>query len=311
MAVGRSNDFLGPLTAQIARRRYYTSPDGPLSSLSGRLEIADFVKTHLPEIAARAAAQPGPPTERVSQVPAMPIFMYWGTGFERAPAIVRACAAQLRRVHPDALLLDAGSVRELIDVPEPVAAATEADYPAQFSDFLRVALLERYGGIWVDATCWVPSLLRAPVGELLSAGVLFPRWTPNQISNWFVAALPGNRLISMLRAGLEIWWERRGTLPDYFLFHRIFSSLESKDSEVHRIWKAVPTMGSLPCHYLQAAMYRQYDAQEVAVLVEKAIVQKLSHKFDAQTVPEGSILARILSGRPLEERPSPEPAPGW
>jgi hypothetical protein len=298
-------DILVSLNAQIARRRYYTSPSGPLSSLAARHEVAEFIDDHFDEIAADAehATAPAPAPAQLPAAQGLPIFSYWADGFDRAPEIVRACETQLGAVHANVYALDAHSVRDLIDIPDAVAAGTEQTHPAHFSDYIRLALLERYGGIWVDATCWVPAPLTEPVTRRLGAGVLMPRWAPNQISNWFIAARPRNRVISLLRAGLTCWWRHHDRLPDYFLFHRVFAGVLNHDHEAREIWKTVPTLGSLPCHLLQTAMFRRYDEDEVRLLLGRALIQKLSWKYDADSVPPDSTLARILRGDGL---PTPE-----
>jgi hypothetical protein len=200
----------------------------------------------------------------------------------------------LRAFHPDARVLDASSVRELIGIPPRVAEVLEADHPAHFSDFVRVSLLERYGGIWVDATCWVPGPLPPAVTPLLTAGVLYPRWTTGQIGNWFIAAVPDALVIRLQRIALEMWWTSRSDLPDYFLYHRVFEALRSLIPEFRGLWAQAPFLSSAASHLLQLSMMQRWSPGVAEVVQGLSIVQKLSHKFDPADVPEGSILERLL-----------------
>ncbi len=195
----------------------------------------------------------------------------------------------MTRLHADLAtpltVLDGTSARELVEIPDAVADALEKDHPAHFSDFVRVSVLDRLGGIWVDATCWAPAPLPQAVAPLLTAGALYPRWTHRQIGNWFIAAVPSTPLIRLQRLALEAWWESGGGIPDYFLYHRIFEVLFDLVPEFHGQWDAAPTLSSAASHLLQLGMMQPWDPDALRFVAGASIVQKLSYKYDA--VPTG------------------------
>ncbi|GAA3940773.1 capsular polysaccharide synthesis protein [Pseudoclavibacter caeni] len=254
----------------------------------------DILRTGLPDAAqARAAA---------SAAPAGPVFSYWSAPDGHVPPLVRACLDRLRALHPDAVVLTPASVPDWVTLPGAVVDRLR-ERPAHYADFLRLSLLERHGGVWVDATCL---LLRSIDEGLAEAGpqpgpsLLMPRWTDREISNWFIAATPGHPLVRLLRAALELWWTEIGTLPDYFLFHRMFAGLLAEYPQAGLLWAGTPWLGSAPAHLLQMVMFRPYDSDLVAAASRLSFAQKLSHKFDADTVPPDSLLARLLAGRLFE-----------
>ena len=292
----RSDDLLERLLIQ-ARRAHdiYQSSIDPAASLAAHREVTKFVEQYSDVIRAKStnrraqlAALPAPADQ-------LPIFSYWDSPLEEAPPLVRACLAQLRAVHPEARILDRASVSELVDIP-PIVAERLAELPAHFSDYLRVSLLESYGGMWVDATCFVPRPLTESVPPLLEAGMLYLRWGGTQISNWFIAARRGNAVISLQRAALETWWEDNGTLPDYFLYHRFFEALHASEAVVKQEWKMMPKISTIPSHLMQLTMFRPYDEQELAVVLAAAFVQKLSYKYHPDSVLPGSVLERLIDG---------------
>ena len=185
-------------------------------------------------------------------------------------------------------MLDGTSARALVEIPDAVADALEKDHPAHFSDFVRVSVLDRLGGIWVDATCWAPAPLPQAVAPLLTAGALYPRWTRRQIGNWFIAAVPSTPLIRLQRLALEAWWESGGGIPDYFLYHRIFEVLFDLVPEFRGQWDAAPPLSSAASHLLQLGMMQPWDPDALRFVAGASIVQKLSYKYDA--VPAGSVL---------------------
>ncbi|GAA4369850.1 capsular polysaccharide synthesis protein [Agromyces bauzanensis] len=286
---------LDRLMRQARRAKEFYAPTiDPAASARARIEAGDFVRDHHAELRADAAGRiVDPSTPGLADEP-LPVWTYWEGPERDAPPLVRACLAQLRRVHPDARILDAAAARELVPLPRLVEGRL-ADRPAHRSDLIRVSLLERHGGIWVDATAYVPAPVTDPVAEKLRAGALYLRWGGQQISNWFIAARRGNPLIALQRAALTAWWTERDELPDYFLYHRLHEALVAEDDDARRVAKRMPRLSTIPSHLLQLAMLRPYDAELVRLILGAAMVQKLSYKYDTDAVPPESILARLLS----------------
>jgi Capsular polysaccharide synthesis protein len=286
------DDALARLVRQARRARQYYAPTiDPAASARARLEAGDFVRDHLDELRADAAGSIVDPASAGLADEPLPVWSYWDGPEAEAPRLVRACFEQLRRVHPDARILDAEAARELVPMPRVIARRLE-DRPAHRSDLIRVALLERHGGIWVDATAYVPRGLTEPVTAKLRAGALYLRWGGQQISNWFIAARRGNPLIALQRAALEAWWGERDELPDYFLYHRLHEALIAEDPDARRVARAMPRVSTIPSHLLQLAMLRPYDPDEVQLILDAAMLQKLSYKYDE--IPAGSVLERLV-----------------
>ena len=311
MSDGIPHPFNG-LDAQLRRAQRFRDTVDPVAAVAAYRRFSDFLTPRLPELRAAAglpaeagtrkhgkliAARDGARVEPSS----LNLYTFWNSPLDTAPPLVRACIAQLTRLHADLptrlTVLDGTSARELVEIPDAVADALEKDHPAHFSDFVRVSVLERYGGIWVDATCWAPAPLPDAVAPLLSAGALYPRWTRRSIGNWFIAAVPATPLIRLQRLALQAWWESGGDLPDYFLYHRIFEVLLDLVPEFRGQWTAVPTLSSAAAHVLQLGMMQPWDAAGTRLLAGASIVHKLSYKYDA--VPPGSILDRLVSGDAL------------
>ncbi len=299
---------LDGLLAQAQRTRHFRDSVDPAAAVAASVEVTEFLRDRLDGLRDAAGLPIRPGTRRDGRLRAqrdaaqvtpesLGVFTFWDAPVSQAPPLVRACLAQLRRVHPDARILDGRSARELADIPDAVARRLEAKHPAHFSDFVRVSVLERHGGIWCDATCWAPAPLEPAVAPLLGAGALYPRWAPRQIGNWFIAATPGTLLIRMQRLALEAWWTERGDLPDYFLYHRIFEALVRLVPEFRGQWEAVPALSAAAAHLLQLTMMQPWSPGLADVVLGASIVQKLSYKYDA--VPAGSMLDRLLAGGSL------------
>ncbi len=248
---------------------------------------APFGARHLARQSARQAFADRPvPTQ---------VYTYWDSPVTNAPPLVQACLNQLLRVHPDAKILNGEGVRELIDLPDRVVTLLEKDRPAHFSDYVRTKILETHGGIWVDATAWVPRPLSPEViGPMLRGGTILPRYGARLIANWFIASQPNATVISLMRRGLDLWWGTRDDLPDYFLYHRIFDVLGVMIPEFDGEWSLTPTLSTTATRWLQLAMMMPYDEKRFRHVIDSAPLQKLSYKYDR--VPPGSVLEHLLKG---------------
>lgn len=247
-----------------------------------------------PALLARRRARLATRRHRARPVPTDRVFTFWNRPIGEAPPLVQACVEQLLRVYPHARVLDGDAARDLVEIPDRVASLLEDSRPAHFTDYVRTRLLEEHGGLWIDATAWVDRDLTGMLRPRLAGGTLFPRWTRAYIANWFIASLPHTPIIALQRLALETWWEHNDDLPDYFLYHRVFEVLRAIVPEFRGQWDAVPTLSATSCSLLQMEMMAPYHPVVVDGILEISPLQKLSYKYD--TVPEGSVLERLLAG---------------
>ena len=137
------------------------------------------------------------------------IWVYWDTPL--VPVLVRATIARLRALNPDyeLTLLDQHTVRGLVDTD----ILDRSDMlPAHKSDIVRLELLDRYGGIWIDATCifsesldWVHVARQDHAADFIG---YYREEASSDLSspileNWFLCAEPGNRFYAEWLAELR------------------------------------------------------------------------------------------------------------
>ena len=84
-----------------------------------------------------------------------PIWLFWNTGLEQAPEIVRTCYQSVKKyAGRQVVLLTENNVQNYINMPDYLNEKLKSGaLPlAIYTDLMRVALLEHYGGTWMDAT---------------------------------------------------------------------------------------------------------------------------------------------------------------
>ncbi|MGX6606231.1 capsular polysaccharide synthesis protein [Micromonosporaceae bacterium Da 78-11] len=273
--------------------------DGPavldldVKSFGARRELGIFLAKHLDQIRVQAEQRLAWP---VATTLDQPIFIYWAQGFTAAPPLVRTCLAQLRATNPDASVheLTDETIGNYVDIPPDITALL-GDNKTHFSDLLRLVLLEKYGGVWVDGTCYVTEPLRPHIDRALEQGSVFAfNYHGPYISNWLLAAGPGSYAMHLWRAASFLWWELRGELIDYFLHHHIFEMLHHLDPRFRADWDAGLRLSSKPPHALQAAMLNPYETATFRAMLGGSFAHKLRYKYQPDEVTSESYLAHLI-----------------
>lgn len=223
------------------------------------------------------------------------VFVYWAQGFANAPAVTRLCLEQLQRLHSptELVVLDESLVRHYVQLPRRVFDKLGEDR-THLADLIRLELLARYGGVWVDATCFVRRPLPAWVDEARAGGFFAFERSPGSLSNWLMAADPGNYIVTMLLEAHHRYWRRFDHVVDYFMFHQLFEALYLLDARFADEWDASPRPVAKPAHALQKYMYDDYDPVRFEQLLSGSDVHKLTHKFRPHRLRPDSLLAHLV-----------------
>ena len=224
-----------------------------------------------------------------------PLFVYWDSGFSAAPDVVRFCHSELTRLHSrgGVVSLDDSLVGALAQVP-PTVATRARSAPNKYADILRLDLLSRHGGIWVDATCLAVADLRHIVPDLLPSGFFAFRREDDRVCNWFLACSPANRVVSMMREALSRFWETHTAARQYFVFHDIFEILTHLDPDFGAIWNNAPRITARDPHMLQHAMHEPHDSERLGRLLRVCFVHKLTHKYPLAVLESDSNLDQLI-----------------
>ena len=174
------------------------------------------------------------------------IWWCWLQGIENAPSIVKACFNSLKRLTGYSLVvIDNSNWREYVELPEYIVKKWEKKQisPALFSDLLRLELLIKYGGTWIDSTVLCAGFkefesLSSSSGSssspsvqefknYLEADLFLFQYTkqgsiPVSISNWFISAHSNNEVLIALRDMLYAYWKDYDCVLDYYIFHLFF-----------------------------------------------------------------------------------------
>ncbi|MDQ3889419.1 MAG: capsular polysaccharide synthesis protein, partial [Actinomycetota bacterium] len=277
-----------PRATEIDRRLL----EADVRFFAGRRRYARFVAAHLDEIRERAAAVR-------YEAPAHPprIWVYWAQGIANAPAIVRRCHEELMRYHAadEVVVLDDALVPHYVEIPGVVRRRTAHDR-TKFADVLRLELLSRYGGVWLDATCFPRRRLLDLLPELLPSGFFAFRYRDARISSWLLASEPNHPVVALTREAQYVYWEHFRRPIDYYLLHHLFESLYYLADDFRDRCRATPWRSSHPPSRFARVMLEPYERDRYKQLLEGCFVHKLTYKFPARRAKPDTLLAHLMRG---------------
>ncbi|RMB11928.1 capsular polysaccharide synthesis protein [Eilatimonas milleporae] len=219
------------------------------------------------------------------------IWMLWFQGWDRAPEIAHACAATWVHHNPgwQIKLLSAKGLNKY--APDTVAFAKRHDIGLTgLSNVVRMELLDRFGGVWADATVYCTR----PLDDWIDIGTregffAFDRPGPTRmIASWFLAARPGSYMARALRRQVANYWRGRDTADEYHWFHRQFAVLYEADADFKQIWdKCHKFSATVPHYYVPHAekLFKPVELIDRKAMEQGAsFVLKLSHKLDPEII---------------------------
>lgn len=266
--------------------------------------IQSYLEVHLQPVLERMNAAPdvGSPVEQA------PVWVCWWTGEETAPALVQKSIASIRRnagSHP-VHLITKDNVSRYLTVPAHILEKYNQGRmcTANLTDYIRFALLAKYGGLWLDATifCAQPlpdDFFRLPVftckgrtgdGKYISDY----RWT-----TFCFGGYQGNVLFRYIQAAFGLYWKEHNTIIDYLMLDHLIELGRRTVPAIGQCLDAIPE-NNMHRDDLQAAMNAARPAGDWdTILHPDTTLYKLSWRETYQeTTPEGdlTVFGKLLRG---------------
>ena len=179
----------------------------------------------------------------------------------------------------------------LITTPLAMQAISEGKMGlAHLADYLRVCLLEKYGGLWMDATLFCSDIIPEQYFEMpfftlksekrKSRYLSEFQWTTFCIGGW-----KGNVWFSFMREAFEKYWSRADYAIDYLFFDALIYIAKENIPAIRNLMDSVPE-NTPHRDDLQAAMNQDLPASMFYEIVKKdTTIYKLSwrEKYNLKT----------------------------
>lgn len=211
------------------------------------------------------------------------IWTLWLQGLPGAPFLVQRCVNSWKKHNPgwELIELDENNLGDWIDVCAIVGRGRRDVSRQALSDIVRINLLARYGGVWVDATslCCKPldHWLRDSLGDGFFA---FEQPGPDRLlASWFLVSTSNCHLTNTYRDAVNAYWRNNHfTNQHTTIGKKAVARLErwlNVDSSRTRFWFSAPVTKGLRVypyywfHYLLAEVIRR-DARSRAIWEHRA-----------------------------------------
>jgi hypothetical protein len=172
------------------------------------------------------------------------IWIYWHNGWENAPLISKLCLQSWINQNPNYLIipLDNKQLIKFIDLKNFKLQYLEDIDIVSLSDIIRIALLQQYGGVWVDSTVLCLRNIENLLVDYYEYGFFaYDSHAPHvPISSWFLYAEQKSLVVEKWMEGIINYWKNRKIKDQYFWVHILFDYLYKNNKEVAQIWKNMP-----------------------------------------------------------------------
>jgi hypothetical protein len=176
------------------------------------------------------------------------LFIYWHQGFEDAPLIVKKCLLSWKTKNPtwEIIELDFTNLHKYININYNSNIALKFPLVA-YSNLIRVFLLEKYGGVWADATTFCNISLDEWLNKNIKSGFFcFYRSTIQcELSSWFLYAEKNNYIIKILKQKSIDYWKTHDKSHTFHWFQSIFDDMLKQDKKFKNIWNETPKISAL------------------------------------------------------------------
>ena len=212
------------------------------------------------------------------------VWVCWMQGMDNAPVLVQRCFLSLKENLKDReiVLITSSNLKDYTDFPTYILEKYEKGLitHTHFSDLLRVELLCRYGGTWIDATVFC-SGGNIPSYMLNSDLFMFQNLKPGadgstlNISSWFMTSCANNKIMLAVRALLWEYWKKNNRLIDYFLLHHFIVMVGERYTDD---WNRIVQFPNSFPHILLLMLFDEYNQEKWDAVTNACPFHKLAYK---------------------------------
>lgn len=224
------------------------------------------------------------------------IWICWWQGERSAPELVKKCINSVREKNPDCnvnvITLD--NYKNYIDISKTI----EEKYisgkigQAHFSDILRVNLINKYGGLWIDATIFCSQKIPSEIFDYSFFSCKSPRLKGRYVSEyqWTTFVLGGkanNTFYSFLCDFYNSYWQKTDCAIDYLFADYTIRLAYNHIEFIRKLIDDVP-VNNLYRDDLQNMFDDEYNEDTFKQLMEdkNTYFHKLSWRMDFKEITD-------------------------
>ena len=224
------------------------------------------------------------------------IWTLWWQGEKNAPPLVKACINSMKKNANGAnvIVITKDNYENYVTIPSYIFDKHEKGYicNAVLSDIIRFHLLEKYGGLWLDATIFVSS----PIPREYYDFIFYSQHTkPQEMTCWVqnnayhifvIGSQPHAKLVSFTKDMFLEYWKTHNTAVDYLCTDYFFYLAMQEFPEIKAEIDSLP-YSSERLYDLVKVLNKPYDESYFLKLKEDCIFSKLDWHKKYKTIIKG------------------------
>lgn len=227
------------------------------------------------------------------------IWWCWLQGTDKMPELSKICLESLKKNLPtyEIRIITLDNLSSFINLPDVIVKKFNAGWisEAHFSDIIRLNLLAKYGGIWIDSTVYCTDNKLIKDIEKNNMFVYQNVMTANnsiiKMSNWLIATKKNNPYIIESAKLLTEYYKKSNYVEDYFICHLIMTVLTTK---YDAIWNEMDVYNNIDPHMLQYVLNQPFSEKTFDRILKKASFHKLNRHINFK---EGNTFYNYLKKR--------------
>lgn len=300
------NAFHAKLDLQVMNRNGYFEPPQVRSRLIRKHEaVMRYLEKLLGDYASAYnydQVLPPVPTDMSGK-----IWMCWWQGEDQAPEIVKACIDSVRKGSEgrEVVVISDENIQNYVVFPEQVLRLRDKGVLSRthLSDLLRLELLSRYGGLWLDSTFFccrplVSEVYSAPLFSIKRPEYLHGSIAAGYFANYSLGCDDENRYIfAAIRDLFLEYWNRSTYLIDYLLTDYLIVMVQRHNNRVADAFSSVKQNNPM-CDELFKVLGTPYEQDDWNYLSADTDLFKLTWKqgFPKQIGGAETFYAKVLNG---------------
>lgn len=215
-------------------------------------------------------------------VPPKIIWWCWLQGEENISELSKICLSSLKKKFSDyeINIITNDNLKTYIDIPKVILKKYHAGIiaSAHFSDIIRLLLLKKYGGLWVDASVFCSS---NKAKEIIESSQLFMYQNglldgnrDIKVSNWLISCEKRNPIISDSAELLCDYWIKHSYDVNYFVTHLLMTMVIDKYKDQ---WNEIPAFNNVSPHLMVKELNNKFDSKRFEQLNEMSSFHKLNN----------------------------------
>lgn len=216
------------------------------------------------------------------------IWTLWWQGEAQMPPIVKATIESIKKsTNKEVVIITKDNYLEWIELPDCIKEKirTNGIGLAHLSDYIRISLLCKYGGLWIDSTVYcanrIPEWIYNQTFFTIKASSHSHKYIP--MGKWNMQILGSNqtncRIFVYMKYFLEEYWSKYDKPIDYCFFDYGMEIQYNNDKNSKQLIDNVP-MTNENMHSLLPILNSTYDEHVFSGLISNTTFFKLTYKLN-------------------------------